>query len=350
MASPVVRWIARKLFPEHFLLGFFALVLVVLRIVYAPEDWHGLRDFSVQTGFWVMVCLVGIAFVTNARAIVAGEPAGRRRAFADAGMAISQWLPFVLAVTTYENLHDVTNLVRLETVDDLLMGWDQALFGVQPTVWLEQHLVTPLLTDWMAFTYSLYFFLPGAIAVLLFMRRDERLFRTFSLSILVALYLGFVGYITMPAIGPRYWLLPEYREKVISGLLFKGNASEIFKGVEAVMRDCFPSLHTALSAVTLWSAWRYRRALPGGSAWFWVFLPLITSLWASTVYLRQHWVVDVFAGWVLTVFVMTFVPWLVDGWLAWRDRTLEGTGWRNPWTHRESRSWKSGRTSSPSRP
>ena len=54
--------------------------------------------------------------------------------------------------------------------------------------------------------------------------------------------------------------------------------------LQRVDRDCFPSLHTALSAVALVYMWRHTRRL------FWWSLPLVVSLWFSTVYLRYHYV------------------------------------------------------------
>ena len=33
--------------------------------------------------------------------------------------------------------------------------------------------------------------------------------------------------------------------------------------------------------------------------WFWIVLVIVVSLWISVVYLRHHWVVDMFAGFAL---------------------------------------------------
>ena len=57
--------------------------------------------------------------------------------------------------------------------------------------------------------------------------------------------------------------------------------------------DCFPSMHTACTALMAWVAWRYARRL-----FFWI-LPVVISMPFACVYLRYHYVVDVLAGLVV---------------------------------------------------
>jgi membrane-associated phospholipid phosphatase len=66
-------------------------------------------------------------------------------------------------------------------------------------------------------------------------------------------------------------------------------------------RAAFPSLHAAVSCLSLVYAWKYCR-------WFFpVLLVFVCGLLVSTVYLRHHWVVDLLAG-------MLLVPWTL--WIA----------------------------------
>jgi membrane-associated phospholipid phosphatase len=62
--------------------------------------------------------------------------------------------------------------------------------------------------------------------------------------------------------------------------------------------DVFPSLHCANSLYILLSDYEHKR-------WrFWAYLVPCVGLWASTLYLRYHYFIDVLCG-------------LVLGWLAW---------------------------------
>ena len=75
-------------------------------------------------------------------------------------------------------------------------------------------------------------------------------------------------------------------------------------------RAAFPSLHAAVSLLTLTYAWRYLR---------WYVLPLgivVTGLITSTVYLRHHYVVDLLAGALLVPWVLFAAPRFERWWTA----------------------------------
>jgi len=55
--------------------------------------------------------------------------------------------------------------------------------------------------------------------------------------------------------------------------------------------------------------------------WFAILLPFVVGLWASTVYLRHHYVVDLLAGWALVPVALWVAPRL-DAWWARRQRAL----------------------------
>jgi membrane-associated phospholipid phosphatase len=80
-------------------------------------------------------------------------------------------------------------------------------------------------------------------------------------------------------------------------------------------RAAFPSLHTAVSLSMLICAWRFLRT------WFWMALPFVLGLWASTIYLRHHYAVDLLAGFVLAPLALWMAP-RVDGWWARRQREI----------------------------
>ena len=51
-----------------------------------------------------------------------------------------------------------------------------------------------------------------------------------------------------------------------------------------------PSGHTAIALLVLFLSYRYARLL------FYLFCPIVAALILSTVYLRYHYVIDLFAG------------------------------------------------------
>jgi len=224
---------------------------------------------------------------------------------------IYDFSPFTFGILMYDSLHDVVTTVRPQTADLTLMKMDEFIFGVQPTIWLEQY-VRPWFTDYLAFCYALMFFLPAVLAFILYHNRRYGDFRNVILALVIIFIIGYIGYITVPAEGPRSELGPEFKV-ALQGNFYRRSAN-VWKDLQSFQRDCFPSLHTAFSAIALFFAFKYRNVYRGGKILFGIYLPLTVSLWFSTVYLRYHWVVDVFAGLILAVLAYYGAPKLNSIW------------------------------------
>jgi membrane-associated phospholipid phosphatase len=93
------------------------------------------------------------------------------------------------------------------------------------------------------------------------------------------------------------------------------------------VRSAFPSLHCSIAVLTLFYAWRFGDALfpVRRRLYFWLCLPLVVSLWLSTIYLRHHWVPDIAAGLLLGLVSSMLAPWLRRTWpRGLNDRPLVG--------------------------
>jgi membrane-associated phospholipid phosphatase len=71
--------------------------------------------------------------------------------------------------------------------------------------------------------------------------------------------------------------------------------------------DCFPSLHTSTAFAVLLLALRER-----GSLFKWLMVIDCGSIIISTLYLKIHWMLDVFAGMLLAYVMVKIVDWLLD--------------------------------------
>jgi membrane-associated phospholipid phosphatase len=71
--------------------------------------------------------------------------------------------------------------------------------------------------------------------------------------------------------------------------------------LQQITYDAFPSMHTCISTITLVHARRHGAVLfpRRPRLLFWTFLPAVAMLQLSTLYLRQHYFVDLVAGWLL---------------------------------------------------
>ena len=231
-------------------------------------------------------------------------------------------VPFLACLLIYTNLHDTIGFVNPHDVHHWLAAFDLVVFGVQPCVWTEQF-ITPGRTEAMQFLYLNFFWIAPSTALILLAQRRSAEFRTALMGVLVCFYLGYVLYVIFPAAPPRLVLVYEFK-KNLRGYphLFSSLSAQAFSLLPVDSRAAFPSLHAAVSTVALVYAWRYVRA------WFWGLLPFVLGLWASTIYLRHHYAVDLFAGWLLAPVAVWVAPRLDRFWArrqrAWGFPTARG--------------------------
>ena len=118
----------------------------------------------------------------------------------------------------------------------------------------------------------------------------------------------------MPALGPRFYL-DHLQTTGLQGLLVAEPLHDLLNRLEGIKRDAFPSGHTGIAVVVLYLAYQYKRNL------FWIYLPVVAALLFSTVYLRYHYIVDVIAGFGLTLLTILIGEWYYGWWLKNRERS-----------------------------
>ena len=205
--------------------------------------------------------------------------------------------PLVVVFVIFDSLTVLIPLVNPNYMDLYLAGLDYYIFGLYPTVYFERFM-HPLLSDILQLCYSLYYFLPFALGVSLKLKAMDREFERSLSLVLLCFYLSYVGYVGVPALGPRYAMDYIHSRDIVDGLI-SGQLRGLLNSIEGIKRDAFPSGHTGVSLLVVILAWKYSRRL---------FLPLalITSgIIIATIYFRYHYVIDVIAGVALTVVTIT---------------------------------------------
>jgi len=200
--------------------------------------------------------------------------------------------PILFIISIYQSLGNLIQYLRAD-IDSYLMQIDYALLGVYPAVWMERWIV-PWLTDLMSIAYLSYYFIPVTLVGILYRRNRTEELRV-SLSVLaLSYYVSFAGYILFPAIGPRF-TMTHLQSVPLEGSFVTDFVRDVLNALEHNKRDCMPSGHTQIALTVLFLSARYHRTL------FYLLIPVITGLILSTIYLRYHYVVDLFAGAALAV-------------------------------------------------
>lgn len=235
-------------------------------------------------------------------------------------LILRDWLPFLLVTFIYENLHDLSKHFYGVDIAGTLMKWDIAIFGVEPTLW-AQKLYSPLFTDYMAFAYALYFIFP--LVIMFFLSQEERHFefRKIGLTLTFTFIMGFIGYVVWPTSPPRYFITDMFTNPVtLHGPILYDRLQAAWDGLSVIPCGAFPSLHVGISSVALIYAWKFRNFSKLYKVIWWVYLPLVISLWFSTIYLRHHWVIDIFAGWAVAYTGYFLSEHVLSGWRRLRTK------------------------------
>jgi membrane-associated phospholipid phosphatase len=217
--------------------------------------------------------------------------------------------------------------------DSMLILVDRMLcFGANPTVWLYQHIpIVPAFVEYLQICYSLFYFLPLALAVELYRNRSENdSLQTVFFVVLYGFLISYVSYFFFPSVGPRFTLHDfTLTSKELPGIFATNwlrdflNLGENIKpgmplaeSLRVVTRDAFPSGHSEVTILTVILAFKFRARLR------WPLAIVGGSLVFSTVYLRYHYVIDVLAGALLAMFVLYSWEWLRDRMISLRTGLL----------------------------
>lgn len=208
-------------------------------------------------------------------------------------------MPVILFI--YNQIFSYIKVVNPALLDKELAQFDKMIFGVSPSVFLYQY-TTPILTEYLQLAYFLFYFYPVIIGLDFILQGKKKELYSYAGLIFFSFYLSYLMYFMIPAIGPRFYLHDFAKNSIeLPGIYF----SEIMRGfinagggilpgqsnpAEFVNADCFPSGHTMMTMITMIIAFRYN------SRFKWIVAVLGSSLIFSTIYLRYHYVVDLFAG------------------------------------------------------
>lgn len=175
--------------------------------------------------------------------------------------------------------------------DNLLLKADLSLFGFDITRWFEPHISNGL-TEILTLSYFSYYVLPTLTFVLLFFAKDPASFqkaRNYLLAIVIGWYGAFIFYMILPAAGPDI-AFPEHYTVTLQGLspitnFYLESLGKYLR--ESYVRNTFPSMHFGIILITNYFAYRFKRKY-----FYFCTLPLGIMLAIATVYLRQHYLID----------------------------------------------------------
>ncbi len=334
--------IVEELAPHEVLLLVFSVLFSLIAVIGSARvtQWpHALIDMAIASGLIVAMSFWSVRAGTSGSA---GRWVRLLRLF-----YLFPVIPIYFTSAGY-----MSNPLHGHDFDSMFIAADRLIFGVNPTVWLFEHFPTwPWMTEYLMICYTIFYFLPLALAVELYRRakKKDNLGYTIPFSfgggrnrnqnepvdqvVFVIVYgfmLSYLGYLFFPSIGPRFTLhnflnlsneLPGlFLTEPLRTLLDRGEGVVPGMSMTAILshvnRDAFPSGHTDITLLTIFLAFQFRARLR------WPITIIGSSLIFSTVYLRYHYVIDLIAALVLAIFTLYTWHWVRNGMLWLKERFI----------------------------
>jgi membrane-associated phospholipid phosphatase len=314
--------LTRRLMTEEVL---FTVFIAALLILVTATGKLGVVVYRLIQDLRFVGIVVGVAAVIFTRAYLrakksgeAGsartlwlEPARSRAALRAAVRTVREFGPLFACIAIYEALHDLTPVLRPEVEDRLLVASDHFFLHADVGRWLNDHMGSVAMTKILTFCYVSYAFASPIYAGLQYFRGRYRAFHDFAMAITITAFIGYAGYLLLPAVGPYVYQHALYSDPLPGW--GHGGVLDIISKMKGSARDAFPSLHTAMTTVVLGSMFRDARKL------FWTYLPIGLGLYLATMYLRVHYATDVAAGFALGFFALWAAP-KINRW--WYERRI----------------------------
>ncbi|MCX7798675.1 MAG: phosphatase PAP2 family protein [Melioribacter sp.] len=214
-----------------------------------------------------------------------------------------------LILIFFKEIYYIVDPIRGVIYDDVLIKIDRMIFKTDPTHELYK-IANPFLTELLQIVYATFFFLPIILGVDLILQNKYKELDYSAFIIVYGFLLSYIGYILVPAIGPRFTLHNfELNDAELPGLFLTNFLREVVNTGESipkgtinpaavVQRDAFPSGHTQMTLLVMILAVKFRSRLK----YFFIIDGILLIF--ATVYLRYHYVVDLIGGFIFMLFTL----------------------------------------------
>lgn len=283
-----------KLRPTDFLVIVFYSLLTIINLIFLNQINNWLTHFILN--ILLIISIISLAHYSQKKQNLILQQ-------------IHLWYIVPLIFATFKELHFMVEPLRGVIYDEFLIKADRFIFGFDPTVVLYK-IANPFLTELLQIVYGTFFFLPIILGIDLLIKNRDKEFCFMTFIIVLGFFLSYIGYILVPAIGPRFTLHNfELTNTELPGLFLTNYLREIVNAGESipagtpnpalvVQRDAFPSGHTQMTLLVMYLSAKFN------SKTKYFFLINGSLLIFATVYLRYHYVADLIGGFIFMIFTL----------------------------------------------
>lgn len=257
---------------------------------------------AARPGTWPALALAhGLAAVAALRAWPAAPVlAAAARRWPRAAVVVSDWYPLLLLPALYTELAVLNRALYAGVYfDDVVMRWEEALFGGQPSRALAAALPHLALSEPLHAAYLSYYAIIYGPPLLLYVTGRRADYHAMLFPLLLTFLVSYLFFVYFPVQGPRY-LFPPPGGGLEAGPVYR-LAHRVLEAGSA-QGAAFPSSHVAVAAAqTAMVARLLPRLLP-------LVAILSVGLAAGAVYGGFHYATDAVAGLALAAVLLAAAP------------------------------------------
>ncbi|MFW5946915.1 MAG: phosphatase PAP2 family protein [Gemmatimonadota bacterium] len=265
--------------------------------------------FPARPDSWLLLLALHLAAAAALFGGVLGPVRRRAAAAARAGsfgrwmVAVAfDWYPLIVLPLLYLELAVLNTAVwDGRYFDPVIMGWEKAVFGLQPSMILAERWDSPVLSETLHLAYLSYYPIVYLLPLWLYLAGRTKAFHRTVFALMLGFGLHYLVFIGFPVHGPRY---------LTSGTA--GTGGVIHDLTHLVLETgssegaAFPSSHVAAAAIQTGNAVRFApRAVP-------LFALATVGIAVGAVYGGFHYATDAAVGLVTGSLVAVVAP------TAWR--------------------------------
>lgn len=195
--------------------------------------------------------------------------------------------PLLAMAVFYAELALLTKLSGTGPHDAAVAGWEEHLFGGQPSQTLHRQWPSWILSQYLHTAYFAYYLVPASLVFTLYLRKRWNALQEALTTLMMVFLTCCMIYIAYPVTGPYHYFGPPDVAELGGGM------AALAHGVVrsgSSLGTAFPSSHTAV-AVAMWlAAARFAPRL------FWILTLIVPALALGTIYGGFHYAVDTLAG------------------------------------------------------
>jgi membrane-associated phospholipid phosphatase len=204
------------------------------------------------------------------------------------------WYPETYGLGGNEN-DALPHSIFTPNIDGLLNRLDITIFGCAPAMEFSKTFPQTIVSEIMYFGYFAYFLIFLSVFIYFFFLKPEKAEKA-MFGCLCSFFIFYIIFIFVPAAGPQFYY-PYPDSQVPEGYIFSSLMRSI-QGWGEKPTGAFPSSHVGLTVVAMILIYKNSRK------YFYTILPVAVILFASTVYIKAHYLIDVIAGFVVAPFIL----------------------------------------------